>query len=291
MNVEEILTRFTLPEGLPVGAIRASLSDRDEVVPAFVDLLRRSADDAAGLDEEDALFIVIHVLGETGDQRAFQPLLDFIAGDQERVERILGDAITENLSQILIATFDGAAGRLYDIMNDPEIDEFVRDAVFHAWTYFVLTGRIDRTEAHAYLRDCFETLRPARDSYIWVALIDAVARLGFEDLRELVKAALEDRRVPERALVFGEFEDALLSALEASGSRDWMESERLCPFRDTIGVLSRWHCFSEEYVRQRRQDQIAFLSEDTVLNPYRHVGRNDPCPCGSGKKFKKCCLH
>ena len=21
------------------------------------------------------------------------------------------------------------------------------------------------------------------------------------------------------------------------------------------------------------------------------VGRNDPCPCGSGKKYKKCCLH
>ena len=23
-------------------------------------------------------------------------------------------------------------------------------------------------------------------------------------------------------------------------------------------------------------------------NPYSGVGRNDPCPCGSGKKFKKC---
>jgi len=23
-------------------------------------------------------------------------------------------------------------------------------------------------------------------------------------------------------------------------------------------------------------------------NPYASVGRNDPCPCGSGKKFKKC---
>jgi hypothetical protein len=22
----------------------------------------------------------------------------------------------------------------------------------------------------------------------------------------------------------------------------------------------------------------------------KQVGRNDPCPCGSGKKFKKCCL-
>jgi len=23
---------------------------------------------------------------------------------------------------------------------------------------------------------------------------------------------------------------------------------------------------------------------------FRKVGRNDPCPCGSGKKFKKCCM-
>lgn len=22
----------------------------------------------------------------------------------------------------------------------------------------------------------------------------------------------------------------------------------------------------------------------------RRVGRNDPCPCGSGRKYKKCCL-
>lgn len=30
-----------------------------------------------------------------------------------------------------------------------------------------------------------------------------------------------------------------------------------------------------------------------VQQPYRRdenkVGRNDPCPCGSGKKYKKCC--
>lgn len=28
-----------------------------------------------------------------------------------------------------------------------------------------------------------------------------------------------------------------------------------------------------------------------VLREEPKVGRNDPCPCGSGKKFKKCCLH
>jgi len=27
-----------------------------------------------------------------------------------------------------------------------------------------------------------------------------------------------------------------------------------------------------------------------VHNPYCDVGRNDPYPCDSGKKFNKCCL-
>jgi len=26
-----------------------------------------------------------------------------------------------------------------------------------------------------------------------------------------------------------------------------------------------------------------------VQRNLKKVGRNDPCPCGSGKKFKKCC--
>jgi uncharacterized protein YecA (UPF0149 family) len=28
--------------------------------------------------------------------------------------------------------------------------------------------------------------------------------------------------------------------------------------------------------------------EEPVRNPLKDVGRNDPCPCGSLKKFKKC---
>ena len=27
----------------------------------------------------------------------------------------------------------------------------------------------------------------------------------------------------------------------------------------------------------------------TIHNENRKVGRNDPCPCGSGKKYKQCC--
>jgi uncharacterized protein YecA (UPF0149 family) len=29
---------------------------------------------------------------------------------------------------------------------------------------------------------------------------------------------------------------------------------------------------------------------ETVRRDGPKIGRNDPCPCGSGKKYKKCCL-
>lgn len=27
-----------------------------------------------------------------------------------------------------------------------------------------------------------------------------------------------------------------------------------------------------------------------IIRDYKKIGRNDPCPCGSGKKYKNCCL-
>lgn len=30
--------------------------------------------------------------------------------------------------------------------------------------------------------------------------------------------------------------------------------------------------------------------ENAELGEHRKVGRNDPCPCGSGKKYKRCCI-
>lgn len=34
----------------------------------------------------------------------------------------------------------------------------------------------------------------------------------------------------------------------------------------------------------------AILSNRKAKPMYSGVGRNDPCPCGSGNKFKRCCL-
>ena len=32
-----------------------------------------------------------------------------------------------------------------------------------------------------------------------------------------------------------------------------------------------------------------FVGEKPILREEPKIGRNDPCPCGSGKKYKKCC--
>jgi hypothetical protein len=292
MNTDRIIARLAFAEKLPVGVIQVCLSHRDEMVPAFIDLLQRCADNSlVRPEEEDAIFLIVHILGELGEKRTFQPLMDFLAGDQERVDRIIGDAVTENLPKILIGTFDGSTRRLYDVMDDSSIDEFVRDAAFRAWTYFVCMGEIDRDDARQYLLKGFETLRPVKNSYVWVSWVDAVARLGFDDMRDLVKQAFSEGRLPDGVLHFQDFEDELAAALTVVDRETWMRGNRLYPFKDTVGVLSKWYCFSEDFIRQKRQRQSEVRLSDTARNPYNSVGRNDLCPCGSGKKFKKCCLH
>ncbi len=39
-----------------------------------------------------------------------------------------------------------------------------------------------------------------------------------------------------------------------------------------------------------RENSNVFPFPMPVRNFNRSIGRNDPCPCGSGKKFKQCCL-
>ncbi len=61
--------------------------------------------------------------------------------------------------------------------------------------------------------------------------------------------------------------------------------------RDILSVIPR------EKAEERRQVyKIAgttggdgTLKKKPVVNKTKKVGRNDPCPCGSGKKYKKCC--
>lgn len=46
-----------------------------------------------------------------------------------------------------------------------------------------------------------------------------------------------------------------------------------------------------ECVFQQEPGAVLTSTIKSILLPYpRKVGRNAPCPCGSGEKFKRCCL-
>ncbi len=51
-------------------------------------------------------------------------------------------------------------------------------------------------------------------------------------------------------------------------------------------TLPQWDkYFTEEKKQELYKTQ---KSSKTIVKPPK-IGRNDPCPCGSGKKYKKCC--
>jgi hypothetical protein len=48
----------------------------------------------------------------------------------------------------------------------------------------------------------------------------------------------------------------------------------------------------EEYMGNLSPKELDHLIngvQEPYINPFAKIGRNDPCPCGSGKKYKKCC--
>ena len=55
---------------------------------------------------------------------------------------------------------------------------------------------------------------------------------------------------------------------------------------DWLYGLPQWEAIFDEETRKRLyREQKA---SGTIRKP-KKIGRNDPCPCGSGKKYKKCC--
>ena len=67
---------------------------------------------------------------------------------------------------------------------------------------------------------------------------------------------------------------------------------------ETLGILFRIQIAEPEKMddyRQPRQQQLFFSGGDDgepkkpTRRASRKIGRNAPCPCGSGKKYKKCC--
>lgn len=232
MNIEAIIAQLAVAEKLPKAVIEASLKEPEPVVSRTLDIIERLIENAGNAEgewtvtEEEgfALVVLIHVLGELRERRLFAPLLRLLACKQEIIDDILGDALFESGSKILISTFDGDPAPLLRLMNDPAANEFCRDLAFRTWIYLTAKDVWPRSEAEKYLRDAVEQMEPKTASHVWVSWLDAVAILGFEDLVPLADRIFKEGRIPVdvfggkkiAAITCNEFMDLLGSGLKAT---------------------------------------------------------------------------
>jgi tetratricopeptide (TPR) repeat protein len=176
-----------------------------------------------------------------------------------------------------------------------EIDPHNLEAAFSlAWS---LAKRDEWPEAFGYLQEGIKLLPGARD-------MDPDHRLDLsQSLVELLEWTLEITDEPI-AIVVGWHcnvaDEKLVMTMSSMNVRrvtDWDRLAEILVDEDTmVAGLTRELPEEEPTILERRlaghwtePPDPESLTHTTVIRPQRRVGRNAPCPCGSGKKYKKCC--
>jgi uncharacterized protein len=300
MNVETAIQAFaSAGHDLPREAMQWTLGHWEEATPGLLDVLERYTSGADRSDETArAVFFILHLAGERQDTRVF-PLLCRLAQNGEAIETALGDGITTTLKRILISTYNGDLDALKSVIEAAEADEFVRAAALEVLAYLTATGRIAREETEAYLLRLYNTMQPQHQGFVWSGWVLAIALLGLEAFSGVVRQAFGRGLIDPMVMNYDSFRRDLGRTLADPERMAGFRYDRLGPLGDAIGELSSWYAFSD--AAKRDQERRATGQEDNPLSfadapqsgvdPFKGVGRNDPCPCGSGKKFKKCCLH
>jgi hypothetical protein len=191
-------------------------------------------------------------LGQLGDSRAIEPLI-------KAFDTLCDDDwASEELPVVLGMIGERAIGPLVDFVHDSSHTEFARMIAADA------LGKI--AERHPSAKDrviaIFTEYLDNPDSSATGlngsavnALLDLEARSSIDTLRRLYRSGNVD------LFVCGDIEDVEIEL--------GLRTQRTTPRPDLAQV------YGLSKPDQRKTEK---------------VGRNDPCPCGSGKKYKKCCL-
>jgi uncharacterized protein len=284
MDLETAIQAFgSSGHDLPHEVLQWTLDHWEEVAPELLGMLERYISGADRSDEAaSAIFFILHLAGEKQDTRVF-PLLCRLAQDGEAIEAALGDGTTTTFKRILISTYNGDFAALTALIEAAEADEFIRAAVLAVLTTLTATGRIAREETEAYV-------------------LEAVSGA----VRQAFGRGLTD------PMVIGDIRTDLgrtLANPELSGWSTLSDAAKRDQERHAIGRQDAHRTFPDtpqssvaplkECVKQLAAEKARLCAENARLRAEiaalqakpKAVGRNDPCPCGSGKKFKKCCLH
>ena len=105
--------------------------------------------------------------------------------------------------------------------------------------------------------------------------VDVMTMVGFLDgINDSLKAPNPIEEMEEDTVVNLGFDKALLYKNMVAADADWLYE------------LEEWNDIFDEETRKKLYKE---QKSSTTIVKEAKIYPNDPCPCGSGKKYKKCC--
>lgn len=285
METKEILKAFSVfgnDQPVPKEALSEAIQQREDVTPFLLDALdtayekvQTEGDEVCDDPAYDLSYYAIFLLAQFREQRAFPKLLQMLTLDEEAQDIVLGDSITEVMPHALYSTYNGDLAAVQVVITDKKLDPFARDAALRMMGGLIEDGRLSKADATAFLREQLSDLGSSDEEALFGAfLVKLIAHGDLYDLTEDVRQAYQKEKIELDYM--GDFDNFFDDLYNKSRHDDCTHL-----IEDTAAELAHWACFQKE-------TQPGKVTPDELLS--WNVGRNDPCPCGSGKKFKKCCL-
>ncbi len=300
MELSEILTAMERNTGtFPRKAIEAAMEMREGIVPELLRIIENTIANAEELAKEDAdghyfaHLYAIYLLAQFRETRAYPLMIQFARLDMDLLYDLVGEFVTEDMCRAIASVCDGDTHLIEDLVEDSNLDGYVRGAALRSLLVLVETGDIDRDNVMAYLKSLLEGKLERSHSHVWDTLVACATRLHPGEVIDHITLAYEEGLVDPGFISPRSVEKALMKDRE-SVLHDIHELEGGY-IENVVDEMAGWACFKNQPKRAARTEPAMPASSQpgppNPSQPHRtaRLKPNDPCVCGSGKKYKKCC--
>lgn len=289
-EVQKAIKEIThLSETFPKEAFQIITANKEEAIPYLREAVSYAISKGSALDENYQLhFYALYLLGEFQDKEAFPEIMKLVSLPDDTAEYLIGDCITTDLSDILYNTYDGNIELLKKSIHNRDIDEFARSAMLDVMGQLYIEGILEESEWKDFLK---QNVHDEREyDYIYNAIGYTLCQCHFIDMLPEIRYMFEKDLIDESMMgKYDSYVDAMFK---------YRENETgFCKTSfNAAETLRHWAMFSksEDNISAERDFGEMIHTLDRELNEpgsKKKIGRNDPCPCGSGKKYKYCCLN
>jgi len=294
-KISEILDGFKISDGIyKRELIDSAIELKDEISPYLVKILENVLSNPEKYIENKKLVDHVYsimLLGHFRESKAHNVIVDLFSLPDDMSYKLYGDLISGDLATILVRTCDRHIDLIKSMVLNKNIYGFCRISAANAMAYAVVDGIVTREEVLSFFGTLFTGDEADEMPDFWSSLATFAYYLYPKEILDTIKQAYDDGLIFSGAIGYGEFEEALEDGEEKCLERLKNDFER--QLLDNIhDSMSCWACFN-----QAKKDPVPIEaplpSKVTALKKgkTKKIGRNAPCPCGSGKKYKKCCLN